>query len=102
MVAIVVLFSMPVIVAALQRWWDDIAGPLQSRDDGERIIAKGSVLVIFVACLLYAGLGLLASALQGKVGLAVFAGVIGFWLWQGVSEVERCYHLLEAVQRWKG
>lgn len=93
-----VLVCLPVVVAALKRWWPEISRPLQSRDDAERCIAKGCVLIMFVASLAYAGLGTLASVLHGQVWLAVFCACIAWWLWEGVTEVERRYHLLEAVQ----
>lgn len=96
--ALGVLLALPILAAALRRWWPEISAPLQSRDDAERHIAKGSVLIIFVACLLYAGLGTLGAVLHGKVGLAVFSASIGWWVWEGLTEVERRYHLLEAVE----
>lgn len=97
-VALGVLLGLPFLVAALKHWWPEIARPFQSRDDQERLNAKGSVLLIFVAVLSYAALGTVGAALTGQPWLAVFCISIGGWAWAGLSEVEARYHLLEALE----
>lgn len=97
-VALGVLIGFPFLVWALKRWWSDISGPFQSRDDTERKIAKGSVLTIFLATLFYATLGAVASIVSGQIGLAVFSSSIGWWIGTGFWETQRDYHLLEVLE----